>query len=93
MLPPVDPVILTANPRFGALYQDLCNNKLNPDGTSKADAKAQRDRDGLSEVRGISSFRRMPFFKDSIDAVVTLTVILDNKQGVSSPFVRSLAYV
>lgn len=52
MLPPVDPATLSTNPKFNALYQDLYNNKLNADGTSKLDAKAQRERDGLGEVCG-----------------------------------------
>lgn len=52
MLPPIDPAILSANPKFNALYSDLCNNKLNADGTSQLDAKAQRDHDALSQVRG-----------------------------------------
>jgi hypothetical protein len=55
MLPPIDPDIRSSNPKFDALYNDLCNNKLNPDGTTKLDAKAQRERDTLSEVRIRSS--------------------------------------
>lgn len=50
MLPPVDQNIRSANPKFDALYNDLCNNKLNPDGTTKLDAKAQRERDMLNQV-------------------------------------------
>ncbi|KAM0719687.1 hypothetical protein Q7P37_003818 [Cladosporium fusiforme] len=45
MLPPVDPSILSANPKFEALYRDLCTNKLNPDGSSAFDQKAQKERD------------------------------------------------
>jgi len=51
MLPPVDPAVLSANPRFNALYTDLCNNKLDPDGASRYDAKAQKEHDELSKVR------------------------------------------
>ena len=51
MLPPLSPTVPSSNPKFGALYQDLCNNKLNSDGSTKLDAKAQRERDTLSEVR------------------------------------------
>lgn len=50
MLPPVDPLVLSANPKFNALYSDLCNNKLNRDGTSKLEPKAQRDHDTVEEV-------------------------------------------
>ncbi|KAF2723979.1 hypothetical protein K431DRAFT_282244 [Polychaeton citri CBS 116435] len=45
MLPPVTPAVLKANPRFEALYRDLCNNKLNKDGTTKLNEKAQKDCD------------------------------------------------
>lgn len=55
MLPPVDQDIRTANPKFDALYNDLCNNKLNPDGSTKLDSKAQRERDTLNEVCRIYS--------------------------------------
>lgn len=51
MLPPVDPVVLSANPKFDALFNDLCKNKLNPDGSSRLDTKAQREHNTLSEVR------------------------------------------
>lgn len=72
MLRPVDPDTLSANARFGTLYQDLCNNKLNPDGTSKLDAKAQRDRDGLSEVFQIPI---SPAKRRSLDSIMDLKVI------------------
>ncbi|KAK4507101.1 hypothetical protein PRZ48_000835 [Zasmidium cellare] len=49
MLPPVDPEILSANPQFDALYRDLCSNKLEEDGTTKIDAKAQKERDAFKE--------------------------------------------
>lgn len=49
MLPPVDPEILSANPQFDALYRDLCTNKLKEDGTTKVDAKAQKERDAFKE--------------------------------------------
>jgi hypothetical protein len=51
MLPPIDSDVRSSNPKFDALYNDLCNNKLYPDATTKLDAKAQRERDTLSEVR------------------------------------------
>ena len=51
MLPPIDPDVRASNPKFDAMYNNLCNHKLNPDGTTKLDAKAQRERDTLSEVR------------------------------------------
>ncbi|KAH9815336.1 hypothetical protein Tdes44962_MAKER05664 [Teratosphaeria destructans] len=35
MLPPVEPTLLSANPRFSTLYHDLCTHDLHPDGTSK----------------------------------------------------------
>lgn len=41
MLPLVDSSVLEANVQFEALYHDLCTTKLNPDGTSKQDARAQ----------------------------------------------------
>ncbi|KAK5132064.1 hypothetical protein LTR08_000401 [Meristemomyces frigidus] len=46
---PVDASVATANPRFDALYRDLCANKLNADGTSKLDAKALKERQTLEE--------------------------------------------
>ncbi|KAK3696035.1 hypothetical protein LTR37_018177 [Vermiconidia calcicola] len=49
MLPPVESAVNSSNPKFEALYNDLCKNKLNTDGTTKLDAKAQKERDGLSE--------------------------------------------
>lgn len=49
MLPPVDSETLDANPKFDALYRDLCHNKLEPDGTSKADAKTQKEREAAAE--------------------------------------------
>jgi hypothetical protein len=53
MFPPVEPDIAASNPKFDALYRDLCTNKLNPDGTTKVDAKAQKERDALAEVSGL----------------------------------------
>jgi hypothetical protein len=50
MLPPIDQEIRATNPKFDALYNDLCNNKLNADGSTNLDAKAQRERDILTEV-------------------------------------------
>lgn len=50
MLPLVDTNVLLSNPKFEALYNDLCTNKLNKDGTSKLDVKAQREHDALQQV-------------------------------------------
>jgi hypothetical protein len=50
MLPPVDPIIVASNPKFEALYRDLTTNKLNKDGSSRLDVKAQKERDTLREV-------------------------------------------
>lgn len=51
MLSPVDPTVLSNNPKFNAVYQDLCTNKLNPDGTSKIlDGKVLREREAFAEV-------------------------------------------
>lgn len=50
-LPPINPAILTANPKFSALYQDLLDNKLNPDGTTKIlDPKVLKERADFAEV-------------------------------------------
>ncbi|KAK3067752.1 hypothetical protein LTR53_015180 [Teratosphaeriaceae sp. CCFEE 6253] len=49
MLPPVDTHVLAANPKFAALYCDLCANKLDADGTSKLDARSQKDHDALQD--------------------------------------------
>lgn len=54
MLPPVDPSVLSANPKFEALYRDLCANKLNPDGSSTFDQKTQKERDVFATVRIVS---------------------------------------
>ncbi len=50
MLLPIEPAIAQANPKFEVLYRDLCNNKLNSDGTSVVDGKAQKERETLSQV-------------------------------------------
>ena len=50
MLPPIEPAVATANPKFDALYQDLCTNRLNTDGSSRLDAKAQKEHDALQHV-------------------------------------------
>ncbi|KAK0257660.1 hypothetical protein LTR35_018217 [Friedmanniomyces endolithicus] len=49
MLPPVDSAILTANPKFDALYRDICTNSLEQDDTSTLEAKARREHDHLEE--------------------------------------------
>jgi len=50
MLPPVEPTTLAANPKFAALYHDLCTNKLNEDGTSRLDPKALKEQQAFGEV-------------------------------------------
>ena len=50
MLPPVASSILASNPSFDVLYRDLCTNKLNIDGTTRTDAKQQKERDAFNEV-------------------------------------------
>lgn len=50
MLPPVDGHVLAANPKFEALYRDLCANKLNEDGSSRLDAKALKEKQVAEEV-------------------------------------------
>lgn len=50
MLPPIEPEIASTNPKFDALYRDLCSNKLHSDGTTKVDPNPQKERDALSEV-------------------------------------------
>jgi hypothetical protein len=50
MLLPLEPEVAAANPKFDALYRDLCTNKLNSDRTSRLDAQAQKERDALAEV-------------------------------------------
>jgi hypothetical protein len=57
MLPPVDPTILSTNPRFETLYRDLCTNKLNPDGSSALDEKVQKERDIFATVSSDRSLR------------------------------------
>ena len=56
MLPPVDTRVLATNPKFEALYNDLCTNRLNQDGTSKLDAKAQKEHDTLQNVRSCDAY-------------------------------------
>ncbi len=50
MLPPIESSVLVANPKFEVLYSDLCANKLNENGSSKLDVKAQKERDVLRQV-------------------------------------------
>ncbi|KAK1055194.1 hypothetical protein LTR74_015844 [Friedmanniomyces endolithicus] len=49
MLPPIESSVLVANPKFEVLYRDLCGNKLNENGSSKLDVKAQKERDVLRQ--------------------------------------------
>ena len=51
MLPPVDGATLTANPRFDALYRDLCANKLNPDGSTVLEQKTLKEQRTQLTVR------------------------------------------
>ncbi|KAM3415813.1 hypothetical protein BST61_g9322 [Cercospora zeina] len=46
MLPLVESNV---DPKFDALYRDLCSNKLNADGTTKVDLKVQKERDTFDE--------------------------------------------
>ncbi|KAK0640000.1 Uncharacterized protein DIS24_g9814 [Lasiodiplodia hormozganensis] len=41
MLPPIAPTVLERNPKFKVLYDDISQNKLNPDASTK-DEKKQR---------------------------------------------------
>jgi hypothetical protein len=50
MLPPVESSVLASNPSFDVLYRDLCTNKLNVDGTTRTDAKQQKEREAFNEV-------------------------------------------
>jgi hypothetical protein len=50
MLPPINPAVLERNPRFRALYQDLSNSRLNPDGSSRL-IKQQRAQAEVEKVR------------------------------------------
>jgi hypothetical protein len=50
MLPPIEPETAQANPKFDALYRDLCTNKLNSDGSTKLDMGAQKEREAFLEV-------------------------------------------
>ncbi|TKA75433.1 hypothetical protein B0A55_04880 [Friedmanniomyces simplex] len=49
MLPPVESNVLVANPKFEALYHNLCANKLDENGPTKLDVKAQKEREALQE--------------------------------------------
>lgn len=55
MLPPVDSGVLVANPKFDALYCDLCTNKLDIDGASRLDAKALKESEDVISVSGYFS--------------------------------------
>lgn len=43
MIPPCDPSILEHNPKFKRLYENLINNLLNPDGSTRASADPARE--------------------------------------------------
>ena len=49
MLPPADAALLASQPKFEALYRDLCCNKLNRNGTSKPDARTLKEREALQD--------------------------------------------
>jgi hypothetical protein len=61
MLPSVDPITLSTNLRFETLYRDLCNNKLNPDGSSALDEKVQKERNIFATVSSNRSLRSWMF--------------------------------
>lgn len=63
-LPPIDPEVLSTHPKFDALYRDLCTNKLNPDGSTAVDEKAQKERDVFYQVWA-QSFRSKPLRTES----------------------------
>lgn len=43
MIPPCDPSILEQNPQFKRLYENLTNNLLTPDGSTRANADSVRE--------------------------------------------------
>lgn len=49
MLPPNDQSALERNPKFKVLYEDIAQNKLNPDASTK-DVKRQRVMDEARKV-------------------------------------------
>ncbi|KAK5112039.1 hypothetical protein LTR62_004573 [Meristemomyces frigidus] len=53
MLPAVQSDVLAANPKFATLYKDLVTNRLQDNGASKLDAKAQQERDQLQKLRNL----------------------------------------
>lgn len=50
MLPTVDESVLKRNPDFAALYRKLTVDVLNPDGSTKQDASAAKERAALRQV-------------------------------------------
>ncbi|KAK5009827.1 hypothetical protein LTR28_013199 [Elasticomyces elasticus] len=54
MLPPVDPAVLTANPKFAVLHQSLVTSKLNHNGSSNVEdvavVKARQEFKKLQDV-------------------------------------------
>lgn len=46
----VDSEILSANPKFQALHRDVLINKLDSDGTTRLDVKAQKELDTSRQV-------------------------------------------
>lgn len=59
MLPPIAPTVLERNPKFKVLYDDISQNKLNPDASTK-DEKKQRLIDQAREVCKFSLCIRTP---------------------------------
>jgi hypothetical protein len=51
MVPVVDPATLSTHPKFDALYRDICNNKLNVDGSTAVDEKAKKERAAFAQVQ------------------------------------------
>ncbi|KAB2573144.1 Uncharacterized protein DBV05_g8167, partial [Lasiodiplodia theobromae] len=52
MLPPIAPTVLERNPKFKVLYDDISQNKLNPDASTK-DEKKQRLIDQARELHEV----------------------------------------
>lgn len=85
MLPPVDADVTSSNPKFDALYRDLCANKLHSDGSSKLDAKAAKDRQGHDEVSTAPQCTRLRENRFHIDGPESDAVD-------SSPYASSISF-
>ncbi|OJD31801.1 galactosyl transferase [Diplodia corticola] len=62
MLPPIAPAVLERNPKFKALHEDISQNKLNPDASTK-DVKKQRL---VDEARNELNIKRTDLAKKRI---------------------------